>query len=208
MNEVLIVLVLLIGSSIIMALLKKNIFMKVYNSYNSKNYGCFFKYVDSLLARVLMPIYTREVLKFNVYIQKESDHDITNQFNRMMKLGLTSNQLKEILVRGFNYFCIHRQDKRCKKILAKMREVLDEREYPQYRRHYEILFNGSTEYINELEREIKTFQGMKKGYLEYLLAKSYQAKKEQKNYLKYINQAMEDCKANVQKIEQNLEVMW
>ena len=51
MSEVLIIITILIISSIIMAIIKKNIFIKVYNSLNTEDYDSFFKYVDSRLAR-------------------------------------------------------------------------------------------------------------------------------------------------------------
>ena len=72
MSEVLIIITILIISSIIMAIIKKNIFIKVYNSLNTEDYDSFFKYVDSRLARAMMPIYTREILKLSAYIKTES----------------------------------------------------------------------------------------------------------------------------------------
>ena len=43
MSEVLIIITILIISSIIMAIIKKNIFIKVYNSLNTEDYDSFFK---------------------------------------------------------------------------------------------------------------------------------------------------------------------
>lgn len=63
--------------------------------------------------------------------------------------------------------------------------------------------NGSTKYINELENELEKHRGKKKGYLEYLLAKSYQTKDNQKDYLKYLTRAMEDYQTNVQEFEEH-----
>ena len=207
MSEVLIIITILIISSIIMAIIKKNIFIKVYNSLNTEDYDSFFKYVDSRLARAMMPIYTREILKLSAYIKTETNQGVTNQFNQMMKMNLTTYQLSDILVRGFNYYCNPDQINRCKKIVSKMAEVFDERELKKYQRHYDILMNGSTKYINELENELEKHRGKKKGYLEYLLAKSYQTKNNQKDYLKYLNRAMEDYQTNVQELERTLQVM-
>ena len=144
MSEVLIIITILIISSIIMAIIKKNIFIKVYNSLNTEDYDSFFKYVDSRLARAMMPIYTREILKLSAYIKTETNQGVTNQFNQMMKMNLTTYQLSDILVRGFNYYCNHDQINRCKKIVSKMAEVFDERELKKYQRHYDIFMNGST----------------------------------------------------------------
>ena len=116
MSEVLIIITILIISSIIMAIIKKNIFIKVYNSLNTEDYDSFFKYVDSRLARAMMPIYTREILKLSAYIKTETNQGVTNQFNQMMKMNLTTYQLSDILVRGFNYYCNHDQINRCKNI--------------------------------------------------------------------------------------------
>ena len=58
MSEVLIIITILIISSIIMAIIKKNIFIKVYNSLNTEDYDSFFKYVDSRLARAMTVSYT------------------------------------------------------------------------------------------------------------------------------------------------------
>lgn len=207
MNGILIIIAILIISSIIMAILKKNIFMKVYNSLNSEDYQSFFKYVDSNLARALMPIYTREVLKLSAYIKKEVEVDVTKQFNRMMKMELTNYQLSDILVRGFNYYSRHYQGNRCKKIISKMTAVFDEKDLKKYQRHYDILMDCSTKYINELENDLEKHRGKKKGYLEYLLAKSYQNKNNQKAYVKYLNKAMEDYKANEQELENIIQVM-
>lgn len=46
-----------------------------------------------------------------------------------------------------------------------------------------------------------------KGYLEYLLAYSYQTKKNQTKYLKYLNQAMEDYPINGESYEKIIQVI-
>lgn len=207
MSGILIILAILIISSVFMAMIKKNIFMKVYSSLNCSNYENFFKYVDSKLARAMMPIYTREILKLSAHIKQDNDQAVTNQFNQMMKMELNEYQLSDILIRGFNYYTKKNQKSKCQRILDKMHEVFDNDQLSKYQRHYEILMNNSTKYISELENGIEKHRGKMKGYLEYLLAKSYQSMNNEKGYLKYLDQALEDCQVDVNEIELFIQVM-
>lgn len=207
MGGVLIILGILIVSSITMAMLKKNVFMKVYGSLNNSDYDTFFNQVDSKMARAMMPIYTREILKLSAYIKIGEANKVTEQFNSIIKMDLNDYQLSDVLIRGFNYYASIKDKNKCQKILTKMNEVLDDHQVKKYQRHYDILLDDSTKYINEIESSLICHRGKMKGYLEYLLAYSYQTKKNQTKYLKYLNQAMEDYPINGESYEKIIQVI-
>ena len=201
---VLVVIVLLI---IWLAVLKKRIFTKVYHYLNVEDYDNLFKCVDSRLARMMIPIYMREYYKLNAYIKMDDYQNVTKQFNYLMKLNPNSYQLNSILISGFNYYCYQNDKKKCRKILDKMKEVFDEQRYFKYQRHFDILMNNVTNYIDEIESEIKKHRGKKRGYLEYLLAKSYQSKNNKSKYNEYLNQSMKDYQISKEQFEKNITVM-
>lgn len=204
---VLVVTILLIILAIWLAILKKRIFTKVYHYLKIEDYDNFFECVDSRLARMMIPIYMREYYKLNAYIKMDDYQNVTKQFNYLMKLNLNSYQLNSILISGFNYYCYQNDKKKCRKILDKMKEVFDEQRYFKYQRHFDILMNNDTSYIDEIKKDLDKHRGKMKGYLEYLLAKSYQSKNNQTKYNEYLNYSMEDYQMHGIQFEKNIQVM-
>lgn len=210
MNEYIVILMvagLILIISIGLSILKRNVYRNLYLSLNNENYGYFFEKIDSHIVRALLTIYTREIMKFSIYIKLNQTQNVTEQMNRMMKMHLNQYQLNDILAKGFHYYSLNKDKNKCKKILKKMNETMEITQIEKYQRHYNIVLDNSINYREEIEKSFPLHRGKMRGYLEYLLALSYQSNCNLEKYEEYIHLAAEDYKTNVRELERKIQIM-
>ncbi|MEG0452117.1 MAG: hypothetical protein RR558_03550 [Coprobacillus sp.] len=201
------IVIMIIVLSIGMSIIKRNLFQSLYLSLNNENYEYFFNKVDSHIARALLPIYTREIMRLNAYMKTKEAQTVTEQFNKMMKMHLNQYQLVDLLTKAFSYYAINKDQKKCARIIKKMEETMDDAQCQKYRMYYEIVFEASIKYLEEIKQSLLIHRGKKRGYFEYLLAKSYLSKHDKESYEKYIQLAAEDYKTNVEQLETRIQIM-
>lgn len=194
-------------SSLGAAWIKAKLFKELYIALKEENYSYFFQKVDARLARVALPIYTRESMKLDAYIKQKNVIDVKKQFNCIMKQKLNRNQLASVLLRGYDFFSKQKDKEKCFRILEKMNGLLVSEQMQKYQRHYDIVFDASTNYITELQESLNNHKGRMRGYLEYLLATSYKSQKNERSYQEYMRKAASDCKTTWSELEQTIQVM-
>ncbi|WP_394524542.1 hypothetical protein [Lacrimispora sp. JR3] len=194
-------------STVAMGLIKKRVFTGIYTALQTRNYTSFFQQVDGRLARGVLPVYTRENMKLSAYMSLDDADKVKGQFNAMMKQSMNSFQLTGLLVRGYEYFSRRQERERCEKILEKMKEVLPPDRLEKYQMHYDIVFGGSIAYADRLAAEAKAHRGKKKGYLEYLLARSYESMGKKEEGRRYRQRAAKEFKTGAEDIERYVEIM-
>lgn len=187
--------------------LKKRTFEKVYGLLIHKRYSEFFNEVDSRAMVSLFPDWMRENLKLTAYMEMEDTKHVTETFNRLMKMKLGNGQKTELLVRGFQYYLQIQDRKKCKRIKEEMEQIVEDKTMQKYCRHYEIVFEHSKKYIGELEKEVKEHRNLMKGYLEYLLAKSYQSAGKQEAYLENMRKAAAVYKTPAGMLDKKVRVL-
>lgn len=197
----------IILSAVGTALWKKKLFSTIYGALEQKDYDNFFKKLDSKSAKAMLPPYTREMLRLTAYIRRDEDAAVTEQFNRMMKMELAGYQLCELLVKGFQYYQGVGNAGRCCKISDRMQEVLSPEMAGKYRRHCEIVFQGSDSYKEELEEGIGQHQGRMQGYLEYLLAKTCKNQNDMAGCQLYLRRAAAVYKTTVSELDRQVRVI-
>lgn len=194
-------------SAVLMGVMKKRVFTGIYTALQTRNYSSFFEQVDRRMARAVLPVYTRENMKLSAYISLDDVDKVKGQFNSMMKHPMNSFQLTGLLVRGYEYFSRRQEGERCKKILEKMETVLPPERLEKYRMHYEIVFCGSQAYTDWLKAEAGVHRGKMKGYLEYLLARSYESMGKKTDGRLYRQRAAKEFKTRAEDIERYVEIM-
>jgi hypothetical protein len=194
-------------SAVAMGVVKKRVFTGIYTALQTRNYSSFFKQVDARLARAVLPVYTRENMKLSAYISLDDVDKVKGKFNAMMKQPMNSFQLTGLLVRGYEYFARRQEGERCKRILEKMEAVLPSERLEKYRIHYEIVFCGSQAYTDWLKAEAGVHRGKMKGYLEYLLAKSYVSMGNETEGRFYRQRAAKEFKTRAAEMERYVEIM-
>lgn len=195
------------ASSAAMGLIKKKVFSGIYGALNAGDYGLFFRKVDSKCARAVLPVYSRENMKLSAYIAQDDAALVAGQINSMMKHSMNSWQLTGLLVRGYDYFLQQMDGPKCGRILAKMEDVLTPEHLEKYRMNHDILFGGSTEHVGRLKKDLGGHRGRMKGYLEYLLARSYQNMGKQEACGAFLEEAAKEYKTDAAGIEKQLRVM-
>lgn len=203
---VIVIFIILIVSSLTLAILKKNAYQGLYYSLQNEDYESFFDRIDAFLSKSFLPIYTRESMRLKAYMQQQQADEVTAQFNRLLKMNIMDYQKNDVFIKAYHYYALLKDSKKCYKILQAMKNV-DSQQYPQFQKHYDILFNHSTQYIVELEAEISCHRGQRKGYLEYLLAQSYRIKNNQQKYQYYIEEAAKEYRTGVDDLDRKIQIM-
>lgn len=204
---ILIVAAVLILIVLFMTGLRKQAFTKVYRLLMDREYSEFFREIDSKAMISLFPEWMRENLKLTAYMELQDTKNVTETFNGLMKIKCGNAQKTDLLIRGFQYYLQMQDGKKCKRIKEEMEQIVETKNMEKYCRHYEIVFEHSKEYIAELEQEVREHKNLMRGYLEYLLAKSYQAAGENEAYLKNIRKASAAYKVPVSQLDKKIRVL-
>lgn len=197
----------IIVSALGTALIRRRIFTRTYGALMTRDYPAFFREVDSKGMMSMFPEYVRDNLKLTAYMEMKDSGKVTETFNRMMKDGADDARKGDLLVRGFQYFSGEKDRKKVRKILEKMEQVMDRDISEKYRRHYEILFERSGKYITELEKEVPLHQNRMKGYLQFLLARSYRNAGREKECLPLLKQAAAEYHVTAGELESVVRVL-
>ena len=164
---------IVLASAVANAWIRKRVFGRTYSALMAGDYPTFFEEVDSKGMRSMFSEYVRDSLKLSAFMAQKDTESVTQTFNRMMKSKICDTQKGDLLIRGFQYYAEQKDQKKVCTITEKMEEVLDKELAGKYRRHYAIIFGKSSEYIVDLEKETPLHRNRMKGYLQYLLARSY-----------------------------------
>ena len=188
------------------ALIRRRIFTRTYGALMTRDYPAFFREVDSRGMMAMFPEYVRNNLKLTAYMDMKDSAKVAETFSCMMKDGGDTRK-GDLLVRGFQYFSGEKDRRKVKKILEKMEQVMDGEISAKYRRHYEILFERSGKYIPELEKEVPLHQNRMKGYLQFLLARSYRNAGREKECLPLLKQAAAEYHVTAGELEAAVRVL-
>lgn len=184
---------------------KNKLYKELYYYLENKNYNEFQLKINSKSAQVFLSNYLKETMMLTMYIDLKDRKQIMNQYNKLLKMKQSQLKKNNLMVSAFHYFCSIRDKKQCSKILEYI-DIEMNNQYKLYKRHFDIIIEKSTKYIDELKKEITTNYGIKKGYLEYLLAISYQSKKDDK-YKEYFTQAAKDYHIGEDQLETAIRVI-
>ena len=203
---VLILLIVLI-SALANAWIRKRVFSRTYSALMTRNYPEFFREVDSKGMMSMFSEYVRDSLKLTAYMEQQDTKNVTETFNRMMKNRISDAQKGDLLIRGFRYYMVQKDPKKVRTITEKMEEVLSEEIAAKYRRHYDIIFGKSDAYIAELEKEVPLHQKRMKGYLQYLLARSYRNAGREKDCLSLLKEAAAEYHVTPGRLDETVQVL-
>ncbi len=203
---VLILLIVLI-SALANAWIRKRVFSRTYSALMTRNYPLFFQEVDSKGMMSMFSEYVRDSLKLTAYMEQQDTKNVTETFNRMMKNRISDAQKGDLLIRGFRYYMVQKDPKKVRTITEKMEEVLSEEIAAKYRRHYDIIFGKSDAYIAELEKEVPLHQKRMKGYLQYLLARSYRNAGREKDCLPLLKEAAAEYHVTPGRLDETVQVL-
>lgn len=203
---VLILLTVLI-SALVNAWIRNRVFGRAYRALTAQDYPAFFREVDGKGMKSMFSEYVRDSLKLTAYMEQKDTQKVTETFNRMMKHKISDAQKGDLLIRGFQYYAAGKDAGKVRTILEKMEEILNEELAAKYRRHYEILFGKSAAYITELEKEVPLHQNRMKGYLQYLLARSYRNEGREKECLTLLREAAAEYRVPAGKLDEAVQVL-
>ena len=198
---------IIIVSALGTAVVRKRVFTRTYGALMTRDYPAFFREVDSKGMMSMFPEYVRDSMKMTAYMNLEDTPEVTELFNRMMKNKISDSQKGDLLIQGFQYYSGQKDIKKVRTIVEKMEEVLDQEIAGKYRRHFDIVFGRSEEYTDWLEQEIPLHQNRMKGYLQYLLAKSYRSAGREAECLKLLREAASEYRVTAGELDRTVRVL-
>ena len=139
-----------------------------------KDWEQFDKVADSFLTKALVKHFDLESIKLNSYIMRKDTKKIDEQFDLLSKASKSDIKDINITVRGFEYYVYEKNRNKAAEYLSHLEKVADKSVTSFCKREYDILIDGATNYIPQLEKEIKESGGQKKYVLAYLLKLSYE----------------------------------
>ena len=143
--------------------------------------------LDSFSTKILIRPFNREFLRLNLYLFQQDDYTITKQFNHILTLRMNSQQKKEVLIRGFEYFLNNKNQKMSLKFLTDIKNMKDKSLIEHSQMMYDILLLKKTNYIEELIDKIKNENKMVKGLYALLISKQYGYLEDYENEKKYLD---------------------
>lgn len=139
-----------------------------------KDWNEFDKVADSFLTKALVKHYDLESIKLNSYIMRKDSKRIDEQFDLLFKAKKSIGKDINITLRGFEYYVYEKNKNKANELLTHLEAIADKSITSFCKREYDILIEGATNHIPQLEKEIKETEGQKKYVLAYLLKLSYE----------------------------------
>lgn len=134
---------------------------------------------DSNVSRATVSLYAREFLTLQLFGRCGSDREVREQTNVLMKMRLSDSQLSQVLGTAFEILARRKDVSHCRRIVEEMEKGANAGASRPYRVYFDTVLQGRANHRDELERRLVQLEGSAaqrtRGYVEYLLSKSYEA---------------------------------
>lgn len=169
--------VILAIASLAITALKQRRFMQMQTLLNQKRFDELFELLDSKLVRYLFPEYNREYLRLNAYLVKGDTKAAGRVLDGLLTQKASRAQRIDLVVKALNIYVSEGKTKRAKAMLDEIESWDDKKlagKQRECRQLYDIVLLKRTSHIDEMEQELQTAKGARRGQLEYLLALQYE----------------------------------
>lgn len=170
------ILLLLIAVFSILRYLKQR---KIFRFIQTQNFSELEKELDSITTRMLIKPYNRENIRLNMYLMERDKKKINEQFERLYPILKKPLQNQEFLTKMFQHYLFEQDEKRCKKLLGTIQESIQQASIlHEAQMLFQIFFENSSAYINELKQKMETMENEQKAMCAYYISLQYENKKE------------------------------
>lgn len=134
----------------------------------------FDKVANSFLSKLVVKHYDLEIAKLNSYLVRKDKINIDKQFDLLLKASVREDRKISLIMRAFEYY-VYEKNRSLSKDLLKEIKARAPKEYADYcQKEFDIVIEGSKEYIEDLEKDVEKFDGQRKMANMYLLQLSYE----------------------------------
>ncbi len=177
------ILLLLIAVFSILRYLKQR---KIFRFIQTQNFSELEKELDSITTRMLIKPYNRENIRLNMYLMERDKKKINEQFERLYPILKKPLQNQEFLTKMFQHYLFEQDEKRCKKLLGTIQESIQQASIlHEAQMLFQIFFENSSAYINELKQKMETMENEQKAMCAYYISLQYENKKDEYHAQKY-----------------------
>lgn len=169
--------VILAIASLAITALKQRRFMQMQTLLNQKRFDELFELLDSKLVRYLFPEYNREYLRLNAYLVKGDTKAAGRVLDGLLTQKASRAQRIDLVVKALNTYVSEGKTKRAKAMLDEIESWDDKKlagKQRECRQLYDVVLLKRASHIDEMEHELQTAKGARRGQLEYLLALQYE----------------------------------
>ena len=206
-NIGILILVVLLLSFIVPFITSRLLYKEMFNYLEQKDYEAFENKLDGFLCRISFRPFNREFLRLNSYFLQEDSKSIDRQIDFLLNCMKLNDEEKNVVInKGFNYYLIAKNKKRCKLMLNNMETISkDEIEFRNNRMLYDVMLDKKFSYIKEIENLLRKLKennennskDMQIGIFEYLLGLQFKYKNDLKEMTKHFNESLKYCKNTV-----------
>ena len=145
-------LVVLMLFVIVDQILRRRAYKKVQDLYGQHRSDELLAYLEGRYARLFFPAYNRTYMKFNACLQKDDAERVQIALEELLATKSSDEQRSDLVIRAFEFYLKQGNFKDAKTMLdeigdmPRMNEVADE-----CRKIYEIVAEGSSAYIDEMQ---------------------------------------------------------
>ena len=159
---------------------------KILKFMQTQSFSKLEKELDSITTRMLIKPYHRENIRLNIYLMERDKKKINEQFERLYPIFKKPLQNQEFLTKMFQHYLFEYDEKRCKKLLNAMQESIQQTSIlHETQMLFQIFFENSFAYIDELKQRMKTMENEQKAMCAYYISLQYENKKDEYHAQKY-----------------------
>lgn len=154
---------------------KQRILKKLFTYLQQGKFEEYFKLLDSFSCKYLYPAFNREYMRLNGYLMKADVKKIEECFDLILRMRMNKKQELDVVIKAFYYYLDEGNKKKCKTLLARLKNIADESIAQECKVIYDILLEEKTAYIDDMEAQLKEegLEDTQKGMFHYMLALQY-----------------------------------
>lgn len=165
---------------------------------------------DANVSRAVLSPYARELLTLRMLARRGDDRALRDQVNTLMKMRLRPSERAQVLDVAFEAFARRGSAARCGRILKDMEKSMGKEASARYLLFYDVALLGDAGHREELEKSLERLEGSPakrtRGYVEYLLSKTYAAVGETSRAQEMRRRAARDYAVDEKDLEGSVDV--
>ena len=178
--------VIAIGSSLVMNLMKKKIYNDLVESLQKQDYKTFDELIKSSKVKFFFPPFNIDYIKLNRYILAEDRNNTDKMFETLVKHRLNKKQKQEVYMKGFNYYISLDIKPKAKEFYDLVKTLDNAQIQRETDRLYDTYVLNGYKYLDEMLDELDEVEETYRGPNEYLISLMYKNKGDEEKSKEYI----------------------
>ncbi len=181
--------VIALGSSIVMNILKKKTYNELVTCLQNQDYHRFDELIKSSKVKFFFPPFNIDYIKLNRYILAEDRRNTDQMFEHIVKHRLNKKQKQEVYIKGFNYYIALDYKPKAKEFYDLVQTLDNAQIKRETDRLYDTYILNGYKYLDEMIDELDDVEETYRGPNEYLISLMYKNKGDDAKAKEYLDLA-------------------